>query len=132
MKALCEFTPLLGRILVAPLFLLSGIGKITGFAGTAAGMTAKGLPAAELLLVITIVVEIGGALMILLGWRARLGALLLFLWLIPVTLLYHGFWAVPPEQFAMQRAQFLKNLGLMSAMLFIVGFGPGKYSLNNK
>lgn len=132
MTALQHVAPLLGRILVAAIFLWSGIGKIGGFAGTAGYMTAKGLPLAEVLLVITIVVEIGAALMLVFGWRARLGALALLLWMVPVTIVFHAFWAVPTEQVQMQMIQFFKNLGLMGAMLLIIGFGSGPYSIDRR
>lgn len=127
MKALCDVAPLLGRILLAPLFLLSGYGKITGFMKTAQGIAAKNLPFPEVLTALSIAVEIGGILMILIGWRARLGALLILLWMIPVTLVYHAFWADPSQLIA-----FLKNLAIMGALLFVIGFGPGKYSVNDK
>ena len=130
MQPTYAFAPLLGRVLVAAIFLWSGIGKIGGFAGTAGYMAANGLPLPEVLLAITIVVEIGAALMLIVGWKARLGALALLLWMIPVTLVFHAFWAVPAEQTQMQMIQFFKNLGLMGAMLLIIGFGSGPYSVD--
>lgn len=132
MNAAQQAAPLIGRILVAAIFLWSGIGKIGGFAGTAGYMASKGLPMAEVLLVITIIVEIGAALMIIVGYKARLGALALLLWMIPVTLIFHAFWAVPADQVQMQMINFFKNLGLMGAMLLIIGFGPGAYSVDRR
>ena len=69
-----KFGPVAGRILLAIIFLVSGIGKIGGFAGTAGYMLSKGLPMVEVLLAITIVIEIGAALMLILGLKAKLGA----------------------------------------------------------
>lgn len=129
MNSVRQFAPLVGRILIAQIFLLSGVSKIGGFAQTAAGMAQKGLPLAEVLLVITIIVEIGGALMILLGWKARIGALALLLWMIPVTLLYHNFWAMEGMQAYINQIMFQKNLVMMGAMLYIYAFGSGPYSL---
>jgi len=129
MNAVTQFAPLVARILVAQIFLLSGIDKITGFAATAAGMAGKGIPLASVALVITIIIEIGGALMILLGWKARIGAAALFLWMIPVTLLYHNFWDMPPEQVRIQMIMFQKNLAIMGATLYIFAFGSGAYSV---
>lgn len=125
-----QFAPLIGRILVAAIFLWSGIGKIAGFAGTLGYMTSQGVPLAEVALVITIIVEIGAALMLIVGWYARLGATALLIWMIPVTLIFHAFWAVPPDQVQMQMIQFFKNLGLMGAMLLIIGFGSGPYGVD--
>jgi putative oxidoreductase len=129
-SGIAGFAPLVGRILVAAIFLWSGIGKIGGFVGTAGYMSSMGVPLAEVALVITIVVEIGAALMLIVGWQARLGAAALLLWMIPVTLIFHAFWAVPAEQAQMQMIQFFKNVGLMGAMLLIIGFGAGPYSVD--
>lgn len=130
MNAVTQFAPLVGRILIAQIFLLSGISKITGFAATAAGMAAKGIPLAGFALVVTIIIEVGGALMILLGWKARIGAAALFLWMIPVTLLYHDFWAMQGTTAFINQIMFQKNLAMMGATLYIFVFGPGAYSLN--
>ena len=132
MNAAQQAAPLIGRILVAAIFLWSGIGKIGGFAGTAGYMASMGLPMAEVLLVVTIIVEIGAALMIIVGYKARIGALALLLWMIPVTLIFHAFWAVPADQVQMQMINFFKNLGLMGAMLLLIGFGPGAYSVDRR
>jgi len=89
-----KFGPLVGRILIALIFLLSGFGKLTGFAGTAGYMASK-MPVSgtliDLLLVITIIIELGGGIALVLGWKARLAALVLFLWMIPVTLIFPNF-----------------------------------------
>lgn len=127
-----QFGPLVGRILLALIFLLSGINKIGGFAGTAGYMASKGLPMAEVLLVITIVIEIGAALMIIAGFKARLGAAALLLWMIPVTYLFHNYWAMPADQQMIQQIMFMKNLGLMGGMLLIMAFGSGPMSVDKK
>ena len=124
-----KFGPLVGRILMAAIFLKSGIGKIAGFAGTAGYMASKGLPMVEVLLVITIAIEIGASVMLIVGWKARWGATALFLWMIPVTLLFHNFWAVPAEQQYVQSIMFYKNLAMMGGMLYIMAFGSGPCSV---
>ena len=129
-EVISKFGPVIGRCMVALIFLISGIGKVTGFQGTAGYMASKGLPMTEVLLVITIIIEIGGALMLILGWKARLGATALFLWMIPVTLLFHNFWAVPADQQMIQQIMFLKNVAMTGAMLYIMAFGSGRYSLD--
>ena len=123
---------LVGRILLALLFLFSGYEKIGAFSKVAAGIAAKGVPFAEAALVVTIVVEIAGGLMLILGWKARWAALALLLWLIPVTLLYHDFWAVDPAQYRGQLNQFLKNLCIMGGMLYITACGAGPLSVDGK
>jgi len=127
-----NISALAGRILLASLFVLSGFNKITGFAGTAGYMASKGLPMAEVLLVLTILVELGGGLMLILGYRARMAALAIFLFIIPVTLVFHNFWAVPAAEAQMQMIQFMKNLAIMGGMLYIAAFGAGRYSLDRE
>lgn len=127
-----KFGPLVGRVLLALIFLNSGINKIGGFAGTAGYMASKGLPMAEVLLVITIIIEIAAALMIIAGFKARLGAAALLLWMIPVTLIFHNFWSMPAEQVMIQKIMFMKNLGLMGGMLLIMAFGSGPLSVDKK
>jgi len=127
-----QFGPLAGRILLSLIFLTSGISKIGGFAGTAGWIASKGLPMAEVLLVITILIEVGASLMIIAGIKARLGAAALFLWMIPVTLLFHNFWAMPADQQMIQQIMFMKNLSLMGGMLLIMAFGPGPMSIDKK
>jgi putative oxidoreductase len=129
MNAITQFAPLLGRILIGQIFLLAGINKLFHFSQTVGYMASKGLPLIEVLLVITIIIEIGGALMIIFGWRARLAAIVFFLWLIPVTFVFHDFWASPENQQLMQLINFQKNLAIMGAMLFLMAFGSGPYSV---
>jgi len=136
MHALYEMTgqygPLAGRILLAVIFVWSGVSKIGNFAGTAGFMAGAGIPFAGLALVVTIVIEIGGALMLILGWQARLAAAAIFLWLIPVTLIFHAFWAVEAAQVQTQAIQFMKNLGIMGGMLYVMAFGAGPLSLDSR
>ncbi len=127
-----QYGPLIGRILVSAIFLQSGFSKIGGFAGTAGYMASRGVPMPEVLLAITIVAELGAGLFIVSGWKARLGALVLLLWMIPVTLLFHNFWAYPPEQQMIQQIMFMKNLALMGAMLLLMAHGPGPLSLDRR
>jgi putative oxidoreductase len=133
MNALCNlartYAPLLGRILVSILFLRSAIGKITGFSIVAAGMAKKGIPFSEVLLIGAIFCEIAGGLALVLGWKARWGALLLIIFMIPVTLLYHDFWNVEAAQYRNQLNHFMKNLTIFGALVFILGMGSGPLSL---
>ncbi len=102
MDKLCEagkqYGPLGGRILLSLMFIISGWGKITGFTGTAGYMASVGMPFPQLLLVGAIIVELGGGLMLLFGWKARLAALAIFLFMVPATLIFHNFWAADPAQ----------------------------------
>jgi putative oxidoreductase len=126
-----KFGPLVGRILMAVIFLMSGIGKVTNFGGTASYMASKGVPLTDIALVITIIIELGGAAMLILGWKTRLAAGVIFLWMIPVTLLFHNFWAAPDPQMT-QHIMFLKNLAMMGGFLYVMAFGAGPYSLDRR
>jgi len=125
-----QYGPVIGRILLAAIFILSGYSKIGGFAQTAGYMASKGLPVVQVLLVLTIVIELGGGLMLLLGWRARWAGLAIFLWLIPTTLIFHAFWGIDAAQAQMQQIQFMKNLTIMGGMMYVMAFGSGPYSLS--
>jgi putative oxidoreductase len=121
---------LAGRILLAHIFLLSGYGKITGFAGTAGYMAKYGMPMIEFFLVCAILLELLGGLMLVLGWKARWGALALIVFVVPTTLIFHAYWAVPPEQAYGQMIQFQKNLAILGGLLYVAFMGPGKLSLD--
>lgn len=127
-----QFGPLLGRVSIALIFIISGFGKIAGFAGTVGYMSSKGLPFVPALLVLTIVIELGGGLMLLLGIKARWAATVLALFLIPVTLIFHPFWAADAASAQMQQIMFLKNLAIMGGLLYVAAFGSGPYSLKRE
>lgn len=136
MKVLCDMTktygPLVGRILVAPLFLLSAFHKITGFSGAAGAMAAKGMPFAEILLIGAIVLELGGGLMVLAGWRARWGAFMLAVFTVSATLIFHNFWAVDAAQYRNQLNHFMKNLAILGGLAYIMAMGPGRFGLEKE
>ncbi|UBF24230.1 DoxX family protein [Kovacikia minuta CCNUW1] len=118
---------LLARILLSAIFLKSGFDKITGYAATQQFMAAAGLPFAALLLPLTILIELLGGLSILLGYKARWGALVLFLFLIPTTLVFHTDFSQ-----RIQVIQFMKNLAIMGGLLMLYGTEPGTVSLDEK
>ena len=128
-KLAARYGPLIGRILIALIFLKSGLEKITGFSAVAGFMAKAGMPAPEFLLVGSIAFEIAGGLMVLLGWHARWGALLLAVFMIPATLIFHNFWAVEAAQVTNQVNHFMKNVSILGALAFIMGMGSGPLSL---
>jgi putative oxidoreductase len=136
MQALCNmakaYGPLVGRILITLLFLKSGFEKIAGFSTVAGFMASIGMPAAEILLIGAVVFEIAGALMVLLGWHARWGALMLAVFVVPATLIFHNFWAVDAAQYSNQVNHFMKNLSILGALVFIMGAGSGPFSLRTE
>jgi putative oxidoreductase len=121
---------LIGRILLAAVFVLSGINKLGNFTGTAAFMSGAGLPMAEILLVATIAIELICGMMLVLGWRARFAAAVLLLFMVPVTAVFHNPWAAADQAMAQQQMiHFLKNLAIMGGLLNLMAFGPGGYSI---
>lgn len=114
---------LTGRTLIAAIFLISGIGKIAGYSGTAAWMESMGVPGA--LLLPTIVLEIGGALAIVAGWQTKLVALALAGFSLIAGILFHGDFA---DQ--MQQIMFLKNVAIAGGFLFLAVNGAGAWSLD--
>lgn len=121
---------LAGRILLALIFIISGYGKIGGYAGTAGYMASKGMPMVDMLLPLAILVELGGGLLIAIGWKARWVAAAVFLFLIPVTLVFHNPAGLDPAAAQQQMIQLLKNVSIMGGILGLIAFGPGAYSLD--
>jgi putative oxidoreductase len=132
MSSLGRAGTLVGRIALVTIFFLSGFSKITGWTETSGYMASKGLPLVPVLLALAIAVELGGALSVAAGLQARWGALLLAGYLIPVTLVFHNFWAIPDAERQMQMIQFLKNLSMFGGLIFVASVGPGPLSLDER
>jgi putative oxidoreductase len=128
-----EWGPVIGRFLIAILFLMAGISKIPGWDGTAAYMASKGVPMVGVALAITVAVEILASIMIIVGFKARYAAAAILIWLIPVTFMMHDFWNVADAmQQRMQMIMFNKNVAIMGALLLIMAFGPGPKSIDKR
>jgi putative oxidoreductase len=123
---------LVGRVLLAWLFLVSGVDKLGAFAGTAGYIASTGLPMPELLAVATIALEIGGGLLLAIGFKARWAAAAFAAFTLVATLLFHNYWAAPEAQQFMQRLMFLKNLSIVGGLLMVVAFGPGRWSVDKR
>jgi putative oxidoreductase len=120
----------LGRVLFAAIFLAAGPLHFTK--GDVSYAAAHGVPYPHLLVPLSGVLAIAGGLSVLLGYRARAGAWLLVLFLVPVTLIMHDFWAVKDAAMAqVQQAMFLKNLSMLGAALLLAHFGSGPLSLDS-
>jgi len=122
-----NIVPLLARIFICVIFLFSGFGKIMHPVTTKQFMAAYGMPLTGLFLIGAIIFEIGGGLSLLLGFKARWGAIALVIFLIPTTLIFHTKFS---EQ--MQVIQFMKNLAILGGLLMIAAFGPGEMSLDER
>jgi len=123
--------PLLGRILVSVVFILGGVGKITGFSMEEGMVAAKHLPMPAVALGIALVIELLGGLAILLGLFTRFTSWILFLYLIPTTFLFHNFWAFQGMDRIDTMIHFEKNLAIMGGLLILATYGAGAYSIDS-
>jgi putative oxidoreductase len=133
MKEMSDLGALIGRILLALIFVMSGFGKIMGFTQTEVMMAAQGIPAPQIMLIVSILFELGGGLAMLAGFQARWAALAVFLFMIPVTYIFHvqGYLhAATPQQAMMQQINILKNLSIEGGLLLLTSFGPGRLSVD--
>ncbi len=121
---------LIGRLLLALLFLPAGVSKIGGFAGTVGYIGSKGLPMAELGAVIAILVEVGGALALIAGFGTRFAALALAAFTLVATFFFHNFWGVPADQAMMQQLMFYKNIAVVGGLLILAAHGAGAWSVD--
>lgn len=122
MKHLLTF---LARLGLSFIFIMSGFTKITNFEGTAQKMTQAGMPAASFFLVGAIGFLLMGGLAVLLGFKAKWGAILLLLFLIPATFIFHLDITDP-----MQRIQLVKNIAIGGGLLMLIAHGSGKFSVD--
>jgi putative oxidoreductase len=122
--------PLLGRILIALIFVLAGLSKLGAIAATSANMANHGIPYAGDLVWGVVALEIGGGAMLIVGLLARLVALALFFYTLALAVLFHPYWAFTGAAANTQHAYFYGHLSMMGGMLFVVAFGAGPYSID--
>lgn len=128
--SLPDAAALVGRLLVAWLFLPAGIGKATGFAGTVGYIASVGLPAPAAAAAIAMLLEIAGGLALVVGYRTRLVALALAAFTLVASFFFHAYWAAPAAQQFMQQLLFTKNIALVGGLLFVALHGAGRWSLD--
>ncbi len=121
----------LGRVALALIFILSAVGKLQDWQGTLQMMTDRGLPMPDALLSIAVGLELVGGVLVVLGLYARWGAVVLLLFLVPVSVIMHNFWAVPEDQARMQMINFMKNVSISGGLVFLLAMGPGPLSIDS-
>jgi putative oxidoreductase len=124
--------PLISRLLISAIFVQGALGKIVEWNGQASYLQSHQFPAQLIpaMLGIALLIEAGGVLCLLLGWKARAAAFVMFLYLGAVSVLLHNFWAVHGASAGGVQTQFLKNIGIMGGLLMIAASGPGEWSLD--
>lgn len=119
-----------GRALIAAIFIVAGLQKITGYAGTAGYMEAMGVPGG--LLPLVILTELGGGLALLLGWQTRWAAFLLAGFSVLSGILFHlvGYFSLEGAEAAGQLTNFLKNLAIAGGLGYVSVLGGGAVSID--
>jgi putative oxidoreductase len=123
-----RYCSLIGRVLIASLFITAGLLFLRSpdFAFACTFMSAKGVPYPRVLLIATIVFQLGFGGMILVGWRMRWAAAALLVWIVPATLIFHSFWGLPPSQAPNEMFHFLKNVAVAGGLLLLISTGDGR------
>ena len=123
---------LIGRIMLALIFITSGLGKIGGFEGTAGYIASKGLPVASVVAALTILIELGGGLAILFGFLTRWAAVALAVFSVLAAVIFHAYWGVPADQVMGQQINFWKNISIAGGFLMLAAYGAGGISIDAK
>jgi putative oxidoreductase len=120
-----------GRILIAIMFVMSGVEKFMDLAATAGQIGSKGLPFPYVLAVATACVEFFGGVLIIIGWQTRIAALALALFTAVAAYFFHDFWHYPPgAQHTNNMIHFMKNISVIGGFLMLMAAGAGRYSLD--
>ncbi len=123
---------LIGRILVAYLFIPAGFGKLMGFGGTVGYITSAGLPLPEVAAAIAIIIELGLGIALLLGFKTRWTAIVMAIFTVVTALFFHKYWSAPDAMKMMQQINFNKNMAIVGGLLALAAFGAGRFSIDKK
>ncbi len=123
---------LLGRVSISLLFIIAGFEKIINFSDAAAFITSQGLPYSSILAFVAIILELGGGIMVLVGWKARIGGIMLFILAIPACWVLHSLWSVAPATVPNFFQNTLNEIALIGGLLYIIGCGAGSFSFDGR
>lgn len=121
---------LIGRFLIAALFLPAGLSKLTGFAGTVGYIQSVGLPSPTAAAVIALVVEIAGGIALLVGYQTRIAAVVLAIFTFFASVFFHAYWAAPADQAFVAQLLFFKNIAVIGGLLVLAGSGSGRFGID--
>jgi len=120
------------RILLATLFLVAGFNKLSGVDRTIAYLAKQGVPAPNVMVWAVIAAELGGGLLLVLGWKTRWVAWFMAAFTLAAAFIGHAFWNFEAQQATLQMTQFLKNLAIVGGFLLLASAGPGRVSLDRR
>jgi putative oxidoreductase len=123
---------LVGRVLLALLFVPAGFSKLMGFAGTVGYISSVGAPLPQVAAVIAIIVELGLGLMLLVGFKTRFAAVVLAIFTVVASVLFHNYWSMPADKAFVNQLMFFKNIAVTGGLLAFVAFGAGRFSIDKK
>ena len=123
---------LIGRVLIALMFVPAGFGKLTGFAGVVGYIGSVGLPLPQLGAVIAIVVELGVGLMFLVGYKTRIAAIVLAVFTVAASIFFHNYWGMPADKAFVNQLMFFKNIAVAGGLLAYAAFGAGRFSIDKR
>ncbi|MDM0086135.1 MULTISPECIES: DoxX family protein [unclassified Variovorax] len=127
-----DVAALVGRILLAALFVPAGFGKLMGFAGTVGYIASVGLPVPQVAAVVAILVELGLGLALLVGFKTRWAAIGIALFTLVATFAFHNYWAMPADKAFVNQLMFFKNIAVVGGLLVVWAFGPGRLSIDKR
>jgi putative oxidoreductase len=131
-NGLPNLAALIGRLLLAILFIKFGFDKVTGFNGTVGYIASHGLPMPSVLAALATIVELGGGILIAVGLFTRWAALALAAFCVLTSVLFHAFWAAPEAGRMGEQIEFLKDFALAGGLLVLAAFGAGALSVDAK
>ncbi|BEP55415.1 MULTISPECIES: DoxX family protein [Variovorax] len=123
---------LIGRVLLAALFVPAGFGKLMGFAGTVGYISSVGAPLPQVAAVIAIVVELGLGLLLLVGFKTRVSAIVLAIFTVAAAVMFHNYWGMPADKAFVNQLMFFKNIAIAGGLLAFAAFGAGRFSIDKK
>ena len=123
---------LFGRVLIGAIFLNAGLRKLLAFGATAGYFAKLGFPPPALFTAPATAIEVGGSILLIIGWRTRWVAWLLALFVLIAAFAAHRFWQFDAAQYGNQMNHFMKNLAIIGGLLFVASFGPGSASLDKR
>ena len=132
MEKMSDTLALIGRVLLAYLFIPAGAAKMVAFEGSVVYAASAGMPLPELGVALGLVIELVGGILLLIGWKTRYASAVLAFFTVVAAFTFHAFWSLPVEQAALQEILFNKDVAIVGGLLAFTAFGAGAWSWDAK